>query len=372
MKGREKHIFILLLMLIGFSRQNFAQEGNPLQFIPGVSQSAWSNPAFQNKDEKLVLGLPLISGTRMNWNANFALDYIFTKNFVYNLDRFSNELGGPGHELTTISIPSLYLSLRSENQNFTFSVTERIYLESTFDNEFLKFIDQGLIPYYGKTESYGPMKIHGYFYREMAFAYSLKTDGGLSIGIRPKLLFGRMNYVMDEMTINVYTDTEAAQLLIEPTGSYQLGGNFDVRNLPDGTSIRPNPEFSDYFFNFRNPGAAVDLGIDYRTGDTEISASLLDLGFFSMKNQVYDVTYSDVLRYNEEDLYQSTNSDEANYLEPKLALQQLIDSIPYVISAVPSTQNLKENIPSVQIKRGRSSASFKENGSWNFGTTHCL
>jgi len=347
MKGLEKHIVVFAFIFLGTWLQASSQDGNPLQYLSGVSQSAISNPAFQNKTEKLVVGLPIVSGAWMDWNANFALDYIFSKHFAYSFDKFYNELGEPGNELATITIPVLYLSLRQENQNFTLSVTERILTQSSFDHNFLKFIDNGLLPYYGKTEEYGPMNIHAYHYRELAFAYSKQLWEGFTIGIRPKVLFGRINYDMSNMYIRVLTDADASQLLVQPQGNYKIAGALEVTYIPEknATSIKPNPGFSDYFFNFRNLGAAVDFGFEYKTGKTEFSAAINDLGFFTMNHSVYDVSYSDALRYDEEDLYQSTNPDGDNYIEPRFALQQLIDSLPFVVTAQPANENLTENIP---------------------------
>ena len=347
MRSLEKYIFVFIFLFLGTWLQAYPQDGNPLQYLSDVSQSASLNPAFQNKTEKLVVGFPIASGAWLDWKANFSLNYIFSKNFAYSFDKFYNELGKSGNELATIKIPVLYLSLRQENQNFTFSVTERIFTQSSFDHKFLKFIDNGLQPYYGKTEEYGPMSIHTYHYRELAFAYSRQLWEGFTVGIRPKMLFGRINYDLNDMYIHVLTDTGAKQLLIQPEGNYKIAGALEVTYNPDNdaTSIKPNPDFSDYFFNFRNLGAAIDLGFEFKTGKTEISAAISDLGFFTMNHSVYDVTYSDAIRFDEENLYQSTNPSGDNYNEPRFALQQLIDSIPFVITAQPGSQNLVENIP---------------------------
>lgn len=327
--------------------QAHTQEGNPLQHIPGLSQSLWTNPSFQNKTEKLVVGLPLASGAWIDWNANFSLDYIFSKNFTYSFDNFYKELGERGQELGTIQIPILYLSLRQGNQNFTFAISERIYTESSFDHEFLKFIDYGLEPYYGRNEAFGPMNIHAYHYRELSFAYSKQLWEGLTIGFRPKMLFGRMNYDMRDMSIHVLTDSDSGELQVKPEGTYQVAGQLEIISdeVNQVTSIRPNLSFSDYFFSLRNLGAAIDLGFNYKNGKTEIAAAVNDLGFFIMNQSVYDVTYTGTLRYNSTTLYQSNNPDGENYKEPKYALQDLINSNPYLISVSQSEENLTEYIP---------------------------
>lgn len=347
MRVWEKRLLVLLFVVAGLGKQVQSQNGNPLQFIPEVSQSALSNPAFLNKTDKLVVGLPLISGAWMDWNANFSLDYIFSNNFIYSFDNFYRELGEPGYELGTASIPVLYLSLRSDKQNFTFSVSERIFTESTFDDEILKFIDNGLLPYYGKTEEYGPVSIRAFHYRELAFAYSKQVWEGFSFGFRPKVLFGRFDYEMPDFHFSVQTDTEDEQLLLIPSGNYRIAGPLDVvySESPEATFFHPNPNITDYFFNFRNLGAALDLGVSYRINNTELSASVTDLGFLTFNYKVYNADFTDALRFDRENLYQSTNPNENNYKEPKIALQELIDSVSYVITVQPATQRTFEPVP---------------------------
>jgi len=347
MKRLEKRILLFIVMGIGTWIQASSQEGNPLQYISGLSQSSWNNPSFQNKTEKLVVGLPFAAGAWVDWNANFSPDYIFSKNFAYSFDEFYTKLGERGYESGTINIPLLYLSLRREKQNFTFAISERIFTESSFDHEFLKFIDNGLEPYYGKTESYGPMNIHAYYYRELSFAYSKQLREGLTVGIRPKLLFARMDYDMNDVYINVLTDTDAEELLIKPEGNYQIAGQFEINysDITRATKIRPVFEFGDYFFNFHNLGAAIDLGINYKTGKTEISAAINDLGFFTMNKSVFNVTYINELRFSGATLYQSYNNELENYKEARYALKDMISSNPYLITAEPSTDKITINIP---------------------------
>ena len=343
----KKRIPLILLALAWLNLPAHSQEGNPLQFISGVSQSALANPAFQNETEQLVVGLPLLSGVWIDWNANFSMDYIFSQNFEYSFDHFYNELGKPGEELGTALIPILYLSLKNDNQNFSFSVSDRIFTKSHFDHEILKFIDQGLSPFYGNETEYGPVSSHIFHYREIAFGWSKQIWKGFYFGVRPKVLFGRLYYDMTDIHFSVKTDSDNGQLLLEPSGAYRIAGPFDVsyNETLDATTIRPNPDITDYFFNFRNLGAAVDFGISYRKQNTEFSVSVTDLGFLTFKHKTYDVEFTDALHFGSGSLYQSSDNEKENYKEPKIALQELMDSIPYVITARPVTERMIEQIP---------------------------
>ncbi|WP_340111693.1 DUF5723 family protein [Maribellus mangrovi] len=348
MKKASKSLILIVLSILAFVIPGKSQDGNPLQFLPGVSQSSLFNPAHQNKTEKLVIGIPLISGSTFDWKANFSIDYIFSKNFAYSFANFYNELGEPGDAVANLEIPMIYLSWRTEEHNFSFSIRDRVYATAYFDDEILNFLDLGIQPYYGKSEEFGPITFKSIYYRELALGYSYKIWDGFSVGIRPKLLFARFYYDVPELYISVSTDTEQEQLLMTPNGTYTLSAPVDVNYIEEigATTIRPNPRPTDYIFNFHNLSPAIDLGLNYKFDNgPEISASVLDLGYVGFKHNTYDIEFTDAIRYNEADLYQSKYPDQPSYKEPKLALQDFSDSIPFVTLAESIDNRVIEQIP---------------------------
>ena len=343
-----KKFLLSIFGILAFWIQGTSQDGNPLQFLNNVSQSSLHNPAIQNKTEKLVVGLPFISGAYFDWKSNFSVDYMFYNNFDYSFDKFYKELGEPGDAIGIVTIPFIYLSLKKDQHNFSFAIRERILAETNFDHEVLKFIDQGLFPYYGKNESFGPINFKNYYYRELALGYSNEIWDGLTIGIRPKLLFAHFYYDVVDLNLSVQTDQLSEQLVLTPTGSYRISGPVDVTYIEEigYTEIRPNPRPTDYFFSFRNLSPAVDIGVNYRSENGfEVAASLIDLGNIRFKHEKYDVEFIEAIRYEENELYQSNNPGAPNYKEPKIALQELSDSIPYIIMATPLGMPITQKIP---------------------------
>lgn len=348
MKKPGTKLLASIFIIVIFFSKGFSQDGNPLQFLSNVSQSAQFNPAIQNKSEKLVVGLPFISGIDFDWKSNFSPDYIFYQNFNYSFNRFFTELGKPGDAISSVSFPFIYLSLRQDQHNFSFSVREKVLAETVFNHEVLQFIDRGLIDYYGNDANFGPINFKSFYYREFAVGYSNQVWDGLTIGIRPKLLSANFYYNVTDLNYSLQTDEVAQQLLLTPTGSYTISGPIDVNYIEDVnyTEIRPNPRPADYIFNFKNLSPALDIGINYRSEQGfEISASVIDIGYINFKDNNYDVDFVEPIQYDREDLYQSNNPDALNYKEPKVALQELTDSIPYIISATPFNQRIKQEIP---------------------------
>ncbi|WP_347839072.1 DUF5723 family protein [uncultured Draconibacterium sp.] len=341
---------ILIAVLLGFTSLDFvqAQDGNPLQFLTSVSQSSLSNPAFHNQNEKLVIGLPLVSGAMFGWNANFSPNYIFSENFSYSFDNFYRSLGEPGDANSLVTVPLVYLSLTKNKQTFGLSISEKMLVSSNFDHEVLKFIDLGLIPYYGKEELYGPISLKTKLYREVAFTYAVQVDKKISIGVRPKLLFGKFYYDINELYLQVQTLADEQIMQVIPTGEYRISGPIDVEYDSERkkTVIKPDFTAGDYFFKFRNMGAAIDLGLSARINEqTTLSFSLSDLGFTALKYRAYDNTYTGSMDYAQDDLYQSHDPNAPNYFEPKEALLAFTDSLPFITSAEAIAKRQYELMP---------------------------
>lgn len=353
-----------------------AQNGSPLQFLSKVSQSSLANPAFHNQTEKLVIGLPVLSGATFGWNANFSPNYIFSENFSYSFDNFYQLLGEPGNAASSATLPLIYLSLLKNNKTYSLSISEKILVSGNFDHEILKFIDLGLIPYYGKEEEYGPISLKTQIYRELAFSYAQKIDKNWSVGIRPKVLFGKFFYDIENMYLNVQTLNDQQLMQIIPNGSYQISGPIDVQfdPLENKTIIKPDLTAGDYFFKFKNLGAGIDFGFSYTPNqNTTIALAVVDLGFTTLKYRSYNNTFTGTIDYAEENLYQSTNPDAPNYFEPKEALLALTDSLPYVTSAETFTKRqyqllpVKINLMATQHLNDRMKLNFSDNLSYHKG-----
>ena len=352
MNKLAQKLLLCIVAVLAFFTKGESQDGNPLQFLRTVSQSSTYNPAFQNRSEKLVIGLPLISGFYFDWNSNFSTDYFFYNGFDYSFARFYNALDEPGITTANISSPLIYLSLRSGRQNFSLSIRERVLAETQFDNKVLDFIDKGLASYYGNDESFGPINFKAFYYREFALTYATEIGDGLSIGIRPKLLTAHFYYDVVDFKFETKTDLENDTLQLIPSGSYKISGPVTVNYDPENskTEILPNATSSDYLFGFRNLSPAVDIGIDFRNDKGfAIAASVSDLGFLKFKHDNYALEYYGAIQYNKKDLYQSNdpNSNDSipRYLEPRLALQQLSDTIAYNISVGQQPQTITQHIP---------------------------
>lgn len=327
----KKTGLLAMLIIVGFSA--YAQHGNPLQFLSNISQSSQINPAFQNTNEKMVVGLPLIGGTTLNYNANFAINDFHTADFSFDYQNFYNALNEYGDAFSLAQVPIIYLSLKRKNKNYSFSVTERFIGDANFNSEILNFFAQGLQPYSGENETIDPISIKANYFREIAVGYSEEIWKGFSLGIRPKIMFGKFYYKVDNIDVTIETIEEQELLRVKPEGKLTVSGPLKVVFDEDNEyeSVKPDMNAGDYFFKPKNMGAGIDLGLTYNINkETEVSIAILDLGFTSINYKAYDIIFDDALHYNTNNLYQSHNPDAPNYWSPQLAARTMNDSIPYI------------------------------------------
>lgn len=352
--GKKLHLIALLAL---FSVSAFAQHGNPLQFFDNISQASQVNPAFQNKTEKLVVGLPIIGGTKVNWNANFTIADFHTDDFSFDYANFYNALDEPGNTFSMAHVPIIFLSLRKQNKTFSLSISERFIGTSHFSEEILNFYAQGLQPYYGKTEDIGSISIKTQYFREISFGYANQIWKNLSIGIRPKIIYGKLYYEVDNVNLAVETISDEEILRVKPDGDINISGPVKLTTDEENqfVSIKPDIKPTDYFLKPQNMGAAIDLGFNYKLDkQTEISLSIIDLGFTSVKFKAYTTTFTETLDYNKNNLYQSHNPEAPNYWSPQYAARIMSDSIPYISIVNNFEKRTLEALPfqlNIQIKR---------------------
>jgi len=338
----------VLVFLLSLCFSALSQDGNPLQFLFNVSQSSRLNPSYQNKTEKLVVGFPVIAGTILNWESNFGIKNLAADNFTID---FYKTLREPGSAFFTTHVPMLFLSFKTKSSTYGFSISENMVGLTNFDEEIINFLGQGLQPYYGKNEQIGPLSISTHYYREIAFSYATEIVTNFHIGIRPKLLFSKFYYNMKNVVFDVETMSDSETLTINPTMSFTATGPFKiVRNEEtEFEALKTDFKPGDYFFGFRNIGAGIDLGITYHpTKESEISISVLDLGFTRLKHKSYTIEYSKSLYYKKENLYQSSNPEAPKYWSPAEALTAFSDSIPFISTVTKNSTGTLEQLP-IQI-----------------------
>jgi hypothetical protein len=311
-----------------------AQETGSLFFLPGIPQYSFYNPAFQNKNDKLVIGVPLLSGIYGNWNFDVPLNTLFSKNFEYNIGSFYDALPETGKIHASAGITIFFASFRHEDYTLSFSVSERAFSSGKFDREIVRLIRDGTKNFFGTSEDFGTASVNLQQFREIAPALSKRVSEKLSAGVRAKILFGKLYLKTEDINLSVNTDPENKELLIEPKGSFYMAGPLEHKRdtIFNYSSFAPSISTENYFFRTKNMGIAFDAGIIFTPANhSEFTLSITDAGFTGFKNKSFDVDFDRAVKFKENNLYQSYNKNETDWLEPREALKRFVDSMLYII-----------------------------------------
>ncbi|NLO03396.1 MAG: hypothetical protein GX126_13940, partial [Bacteroidales bacterium] len=330
-----KLISVLILFRCLLSPAAGAQEIIPYYLLPDIPQSTLYNPAYQNKTEKLAVGIPVLSGVYGTAEMNVPFNSLFSKGFSYDLNRFYNSLDERGIARAAAGISLFFASFKHNEFTYNFSVSERSFSEGSFDREIIKIIRDGIQNYYGSYENLGDASFNFNYFREVAPGLSKQISERIDAGVRLKILFGKMFFDARDANFSVETDEDKKRINIKVDGDYKFSGPFVHKRdtVFNFSSFDVNMTPADYFFGAKNLGFAFDAGIIYRPGQfTEISVSLIDIGFTGYKNNLYDIKFFRPVRYSENSLYQSDQPGQTNYIEPREALKDFGDSISYIIN----------------------------------------
>ena len=336
MKRTKQKILILLLgvfLVVGLQLK--AQETGPYHLLPAVSQSSFLNPAIQNETNKLVISVPFLSGTSLAYNPNFPLDALFSQGlWNYNFFDFYDNLPAFGEGQASMQFTMFYASLNYGEYTFSLALADRAHATTHFNREIIKLIRDGVEPYYNQDEDFGEGSVYFNHFRELSFGISQRYWKELDIGIRPKILFGRTYLDAQDINFSVETNEQENILHLRPEGSFNMAAplTYTRDTVFEYTFFSPNIVPSDYSFNLRNIGFALDAGVVFRPNKFyEISASVLDLGFTGFKHNTFDIEFIDPVEYKM--LYQSYDPEEPGYLESREALRAFSDSLSYIIAA---------------------------------------
>lgn len=350
MTSIKKITFIIFLFAV-LAKVNGAkaQEANSFQLLPAVSQSSFLNPAIQNRTEKLVVSVPFLSGTTFSYNPNFPLDALFSNGlWNYSFFDFYDNLPEFGKGQASFQLTMFYASLNYRDYTFSISLADRAYGTTHFDREIVRLIKDGIAPYYKKDTDFGKGSFHFNHFRELAFGISQRYWKELDIGIRPKILFGRTYFDAQDVNISVETDDEEDLINLKPEGSFDLSAplTFTRDSIFEYTFFSADIVPSDYAFNLRNIGFALDLGLVYRPNKFyEFSASLMDLGFTGFKHNTFDVEFVDPVQFYHPIAYQSHTPGDPNYLESREALRAFSDSVSYIINVFDKPERIFNLMP---------------------------
>ena len=271
-------IFLLLTNCIN------AQQNSTLFFMQSTPQANFVNPAVRNECQ-WMLGLPVISSLHFEFgNSISSLMGIMSQQadgtYVPDSSKILNSLGRANYINTEFHTNLFFLSLWHKDKFFTFSVNEKVDLFMTAPRDLI-VLGWGNSQFEGKHADLSRLGLFLNYRREYAFGVAKEISNDLILGIRAKLLFGKLNTSMPQSSMDLFTAPTTFDLVFTNNLKMNTSLPMTVQTNPNGTvqNATFNGSVGSILMNRSNVGLAFDLGfIKYRNDEMTVSGSILDLG----------------------------------------------------------------------------------------------
>lgn len=304
----------LLFLLLTTNNRLYAQQNHSLFLWHDVQQSNLMNPAVPISC-KWYVGIPVLSSVHVNYaNSSFTFNQLFENSSgTYNPDfeslqkrvHFRNYIG------TELHTQLFALGYKFNEYSFILSVTEKNNIPVTYPKDIIKLLLEGNAPFIGDKASLRGTGVYFNHYREYAIGASKNIWDEFYVGIKAKVLFGKLNISTRKTNVNLHTDETTYNLDFEGDLLIHTSLPLDV-DISDNTVNRIalssdiNPVA--LALNRKNPGFAIDAGIIYPyTDQIQLSASVIDLGLIRWRSNLNtfdasgEFTYDGILNQQDEE-----------------------------------------------------------------------
>jgi hypothetical protein len=283
----KKAYFPILICLIALTFKSRAQQDMtiyPMQIIP---QSNYSNPALIPVPKFHISMLPALSsiyidGGHTGFNAHHFISISPGDSVEVNLQELIDQMGAYNYVNFNTSLELLSFGFKlKEKHYFNFAVSNKMYARFCYPKDLFNFIYKGNGAFFDETLKFSRMGINAAHYNEIMLGYSMIWDDKWTFGAHLKILQGLSNVWMRRADITLMTEEE--HFFITATSDIDAYASLPSQVWEEEDSTGESEDFNpgQYFANFKNMGAAIDLGATYKYNDQwTFGASVIDLGFF--------------------------------------------------------------------------------------------
>lgn len=303
---------MIAFMVLAFS--SGAQDLS-IHMLDSVYARTAVNPAYRF-DKKIVVNL--LGFTTGIYTNGIGLGDILQENGgfnQFNLKEGIGEVNESNYVMGEANLQLIGLGITFGRWQFSVGYDWHFIGANNYSRDLFLLLANGNAPYIGETLAVGPdLLLQGYHDLHIGASYQMKN---VSVGARIKLLSGVNDMSTDRSSLQVTTDDEIYQLIIDSdyilntTGIVEYDGiqNVDI----DGDSFR--------FENFlgSNNGIGIDLGVDWSvTYKLNLSASILDIGSIDWLDDVVNYTSNMSNSFEGVDILDYIDDDEEVILEDSL------------------------------------------------------
>lgn len=258
-----------------------AQQELGTYFFDGLHQSASLNPAF-DADQRIVVGLPSIYGTFHQ--RGLSISSLFSGQVLDLVGSKKNQI------LSGAEISAIRFSIKSGNIRYNFAQNYRLFADLQYSNPIISLVLNGNASIIGGKANASP-NLNFSSYNETLIGASYHGEQGFSFGVNAKFINGVQNISTKESDFELAVNEDIYQLDI--TSSLLVNSSFPI-DFNKLSEINP----LSYKFFPNNFGVAVDLGIQYKTSQFSVAASILDIGYLRWKTGVNNYALEGNFQYD--------------------------------------------------------------------------
>ena len=274
-----------LVILLGFTLNTvFGQQDFGLYNMDYIPQVQYTNPSTMPKMNWYYNGwfLPM-PGSNMDLsasNSGFKLNKVFTQNdqgtMDLNVDNFINSLAKRNFISLNANVELLNFGFKAKENYLSFAVNFKNTARLTYPGDAFTLLKEGngqsLL---GERADFDGLGVDFFSYLEYSANYARNFNDKLTIGLRPKLLYGLANIYTERSEIGISTDADLYDISIDGSMKVNTSGLDGIDNPIDN-----------FFYSAqKNWGAALDVGATYKFTDKfSTSWALNDIGFIRWKN----------------------------------------------------------------------------------------
>lgn len=303
----KRFIYIILCVVASIIGVNASAQMRSSYFMQGSYFRNELNPALA--PTRGYVAIPFMGGIGLEMNNNFlSVNNFFYKNGnevvtalheSISADKFLRRLPNTGKFALNLNTNILGVGFHTKNSFWNFGVNMRSNNEFALSKDIFKVLKSLGNGFYDLNNT----SFSSTSYAELYVGNSRKIIdlgfGTLSAGAKVKFLVGLLNASteFDKMYVNVASDQVTGHL----QGSIRANGLlFDSSNVVAGDKFSDDVMYDDIsaiFNNFKNFGAAIDLGAEMTLLDERlrVSAAIVDLGFikWARTSHIEAETYAD-------------------------------------------------------------------------------
>jgi hypothetical protein len=250
-----------------------------------LPESNFINPAVQNGC-KLFIGLPALSSIHIHEsNSGFTANQLLNKSpggYTLDADGVLAKLAGKNIATSELHTTILAAGLLKDDYYYTFTIQEKDNMAALYSRDLVAFALKGNTQFEGQWIDLRGTGVYYNHVREFAVGVSKVKNNALTVGIKAKLLFGKLNVTTGSGNIRMFTQQNTFDLMFQTDAGFNSSMPYSLAVTNTGV-YRFNHAYdgsiSSFAFNRKNPGLAFDFGFIYQySNKLTLSGSLLDLG----------------------------------------------------------------------------------------------